>query len=104
MNLYMGNWKESLDAAKKILSSGYILEDLTKEESKLPNQFESTENIVALEMVMSSNVTRASIVSEVCQSWYNEEEDKRFGKYFSVKKRRLKKSLHTNWKGRRARV
>lgn len=91
MNLYMGNWKESLDAAKKVLSSGYILEDLTKEESKLPNQFESTESIVALEMVMSSNVTRASIVSEVCQSWYHEEEDKRFGKYFSVKEEKVEK-------------
>lgn len=91
INLYMGNWQAAYDASKRVLASGYKLEDLNKEESKLPNHFESSENIVALESVLSNNVSRASIVSDVCQAWYNQKEDARFGKYFFVKEDKVEK-------------
>lgn len=52
--LYMGDWQGALDAAKVVIEKHDDLEDLTKSSSKLPNNYQSVENIVALERVMTS--------------------------------------------------
>lgn len=84
VNLYMGKWEQAYEAAKRVLVADYQLVNLNQEEAKVPNHFQSTENIAAAEMVMSNNVTRAAVVTEACQAWYNEADDKRFQSYFNV--------------------
>ena len=54
--LYMGDWKNSLDAAKRVLAVKSELADVS---TILPNAYNSPENIVALEQVMTNNYTKA---------------------------------------------
>lgn len=49
--LYMGKWPESLAAAENVLARKSALSDLSAE---LPNAYNSVENILALEQVMTS--------------------------------------------------
>ena len=43
--LYMGKWQETYNSAEKVLSQKSSLEDFNKENSKIPNDFQSTEVI-----------------------------------------------------------
>lgn len=54
--LYMGNWKESLAAAKRVMAVNNQLVDVT---ATLPNEYNSVENIVALEQVMTNNYAKS---------------------------------------------
>lgn len=54
--LYMGKWDEALKAAQRVLAVKNTLSDVN---SELPNQYNSVENIVALEQVMSAQYARA---------------------------------------------
>lgn len=54
--LYMGKWDEALKAAQRVLAVKNTLSDVNTE---LPNQYNSVENIVALEQVMSAQYARA---------------------------------------------
>lgn len=49
--LYMGKWQETYNSAEKVLSQKSSLEDFNKENSKIPNDFQSTEVITAYEYV-----------------------------------------------------
>lgn len=53
--LYMGRWAESLAASKRVLAKK---SDLATVNSQLPNHYNSVENIVALEQVMSAQYAR----------------------------------------------
>lgn len=53
--LYMGRWAESLAASKRVLAKK---SDLATVSSQLPNHYNSVENIVALEQVMSAQYAR----------------------------------------------
>lgn len=53
--LYMGNWAESLAAAKRVLA---VKNELADVNTLLPNAYNSVENIVALEQIMTSNYAR----------------------------------------------
>lgn len=72
--LYMGNWAESLAAAKRVLA---VKSDLADVSSILPNAYDSPENIVALEQVMTTNYEKAIKVDR-----------KFFGLYTSADQRR----------------
>lgn len=50
--LYMGLWKESLDASRRVLA---VNNTLVNPQTILPNDYSSPENIVALEKVMTNN-------------------------------------------------
>ena len=54
--LYMGDWKGSREAADRVLALKNTLSDLS---SELPNAYDSAENILALEQVMSAQFARA---------------------------------------------
>lgn len=54
--LYMGDWSEALNAARRVLA---VKNELSNVSSELPNQYNSVENIVALEQVMSAQYARA---------------------------------------------
>lgn len=54
--LYMGEWQNAYDAAKKVVDAWPDLEDLTKSSSKLPDNYQSVENFVALE-AFSNNLS-----------------------------------------------
>lgn len=57
--LYKGDWQGALDAAKDVIAEHGDLEDLTQSSGyKLPNDYQSVENILALEQVMTSSYVR----------------------------------------------
>ena len=70
--LYMGQWKEAYDAAEVVLAQKNTLEDFNAESYKLPNHYQSVENITALERGMNSNYNQAGVASEVLLSSYAE--------------------------------
>ncbi|NMA75206.1 MAG: RagB/SusD family nutrient uptake outer membrane protein [Bacteroidales bacterium] len=81
--LYMGNWKNAYDYSMLIVNHPlYALEDFTKEEKLLPNNYLSTESITALEQSSNSSVNRATLVPPHFLDKYKEG-DLRFDLYFS---------------------
>ena len=54
--LYMGRWQDALDASARVLAVKSALSDIA---SELPNQYNSVENIVALEEIMPAQYSRA---------------------------------------------
>lgn len=55
--LYMGDWKQALEAATATLKVQPTLEDLTASNATLPNSYKSVENMVALERFSSNLYT-----------------------------------------------
>lgn len=55
--LYMGDWKQALEAATATLKVQPALEDLTASNATLPNSYKSVENMVALERFSSNLYT-----------------------------------------------
>lgn len=68
VHLYIGNWSESLDAAKRVLAVKGALTDVSQ---TLPNAYNSIENIVALEQVMTVGYARAIKVNREFYSLYS---------------------------------
>lgn len=79
--LYMGEWDKSLEAAKKVLAIKNTLADVT---SVLPNAYNSPENIVALEQVMTNNYTKAIKVNRSLFSHYTSADQRRRTYYNQV--------------------
>lgn len=76
--LYMGNWAESLAASKRVLDIKSDLADVT---SILPNAYNSPENILALEQIMTTNYEKAILVSDNLYALY-ERTDRRRSQYY----------------------
>lgn len=68
--LYMGLWEDAYTAAEAALTDRNTLEDFNAETFILPNNYQSAENITALERGMSSNYTQAGALSEALLSLY----------------------------------
>lgn len=87
--LYMGRWQDALDAAKTVIGSSYALVDLNNSSAKLPDNYESDENIVALEQ-FSSNLS--TVINQPSADFINlyRTGDQRRTKYF-------KKANSTTW-------
>lgn len=68
--LYMGQWEDAYTAAEAALTDRSTLEDFNAETFILPNNYQSVENITALERGMSSNYTQAGALSEALLSLY----------------------------------
>jgi len=66
--LYMGRWQDALDAAERTLQKRNELSDVSVE---LPNAYNSVENIVALEQVMTATYVDAARVNRALFSLYN---------------------------------
>lgn len=66
--LYMGRWQEALTAAKAVIALHPDLEDLNNLGSLLPDDFQSVENIVALEY-FSSNLS--TVINQPAASYIN---------------------------------
>lgn len=66
--LYMGCWQEALTAAKAVIAMHPDLEDLNNLGSLLPDDFQSVENIVALEY-FSSNLS--TVINQPAASYIN---------------------------------
>ena len=79
--LYMGDWKGALDAAEKVIEKHGELEDLNDSNAKLPNDYQSVENIVALEEVMNSSYKNIGSPSADFIALYKSG-DRRKAKYF----------------------
>lgn len=76
--LYMGDWAGSLAAAKRVLAVKSELADVT---AVLPNAYNSPENIVALEQVITTNYEKAILVNNALYSLY-ERTDRRRSQYY----------------------
>jgi hypothetical protein len=76
--LYMGKWSDCLAASQRVLAKKNALSDLN---SELPNAYNSVENIVALEQVMTADYIDAGKVSKDLWNSYNSN-DLRRAKYF----------------------
>lgn len=68
--LYMGQWEDAYNAAEAVLTDRNTLVDFNAETFILPNNYQSAENITALERGMSSNYTQAGALSEALLSLY----------------------------------
>lgn len=79
--LYMGDWKNSLDAAKRVLAVKNELADVS---TILPNAYNSPENIVALEQVMTVNYTKAIKVNRDMFRLYTSDDQRRRTYYNQV--------------------
>lgn len=83
VNLYMKNYQASLDAAKRVLVKKSGLVDLNAANSLLPNDYTSSENILALEKLFPSGLDRPMRVSEELKALYNAT-DLRKAAYFTA--------------------
>lgn len=72
--LYMGEWAESLAASRRVLAVKSELADVSV---ILPNAYNSPENIVALEKVMTNNYEKASLVSDNLYALYTRTDRRR---------------------------
>ena len=81
--LYKGEWETSLAASKATMKSETVLVDLKKDDALLPNHYQSTENITALEMCLTSSINTAGLVTSSFLELYGEG-DLRLNRYFSV--------------------
>ncbi len=80
--LYKGDWQRALDAAKDVIAEHGDLEDLTQSSGyKLPNDYQSVENILALEQVMTSSYVRIGSPAPTLVAKYGSG-DQRKRKYF----------------------
>ena len=87
--LYMGRWQEALAAAKEVISAHGELVDLNVTGALLPDNYQSAENIVALEM-FSSNLS--TVINQPSNAFINmyRTGDQRKTKYF-------KRETSTTW-------
>ena len=79
--LYMGRWDEARAAADRVLA---IRSTLSKVTSELPNAYNSVENIVALEQVMTAQYARALKVDPKFFRLYDRDLDLRVDSYYNV--------------------
>lgn len=82
VRLYMEDWKSAYDAAEHVLAMKATLEDFNNSESKLPNNYQSTEMITAYEFIYSSNINKASLVAPSFLQKFQSDIDLRLNKYF----------------------
>lgn len=79
--LYMGEWAKSLEASEEVLRVNNQLVDMSTSKV-LPNEYNSPENILALEQVMTAAYVRAAKVNTTLWRMYSSD-DLRRSKYFT---------------------
>ncbi len=79
-SLYMGQWQKAYDAAQKVISAWGDLENIS---SKLPNDYTSVENIVALEHFDNDVANATLYVDDKFLTLYRSG-DQRKSKYFKM--------------------
>ena len=80
--LYMGKWQETYNSAERVLLQKSSLENFNEKNSKLPNDFQSTEVITAYEYVCK-DVDKAFRATPILKEKYDRN-DLRPAKYFDV--------------------
>ena len=84
--LYMGNWELAYSEAVKVITEYPELEDLNNSKALLPTNYKSVESIMALEQVVTSDLTSVGYVAPALIDSYDQNgEDMRLFKYFSSK-------------------
>lgn len=92
--LYMGDWKGANDAAKAVLLKRNQLIDFNKTTNLLPNAYNSIENILALEQVMTNTYKNIGYPSASILALYNSGDLRR-----TVFYKRVTSSISTLLKG-----
>jgi hypothetical protein len=80
---FRGEWANALKASQDALALGSQLEDLNVAGALLPNQYTSKENIMSMEDVFNSDLTKISFITPHLIGIYDKLNDKRFDLYFS---------------------
>lgn len=81
--LYMNDFDKVISYSKQALAINASLEDLNDTASILPVDFESKENILALEQTYHSDYKFRFFISEKLESLYDKTNDLRFKKFYS---------------------
>lgn len=81
--LYMGDFKKAYDASEALLAQKSTLENLNQAGYKLPNHYQSVENITALELGMTSSANQAACASQTLLALY-QPGDLRLDAYFKA--------------------
>lgn len=84
--LYMGEWDKARDFAKKAYDINNTLIDLNVKDAQLPVEYNSEENILALEQTYDNRLTNKNvfIISDKLVDSYDKENDQRFSEYFKA--------------------
>lgn len=81
--LYKNEWFDALAFSKTTLAIKSDLEDLNNSESLIPSEYNSKENIMALEYGIHAAVVNSVFVSDELMAVYDIDNDLRFAKYYS---------------------
>ncbi|PCI06294.1 MAG: RagB/SusD family nutrient uptake outer membrane protein [Flavobacteriaceae bacterium] len=98
--LYQKEWQKSLDASAAALEINANLMDLNTSADMMPSEYNSVESILALETVVSFDMSNNASISDVLINSYNATTDLRFDLYFVNVKGdyKTKKSAHDKFK------
>lgn len=80
---YMGDWKNAVAEADKVLAINNSLEDFNAYKM-LPNHYQSVESILNLDQNVNSTLESVSFASPELIALYDQTNDLRFAKYFTV--------------------
>ncbi len=81
---YQGDWNNALTTANLALQFNNKLEDLNVEGSRLPNHYLAAENIMSMEKTFNNSISGSSYISPSLLNLFNQSNDLRFAKYFSL--------------------
>ena len=91
--LYMGEWDTAKEYARKAYDLNHTLIDLNADDAQLPVEYNSVENILALEQTFDSNFKWTFYVSKKLTDSFDKDNDKRFAIYFEGSEGEYKCSL-----------
>ncbi len=81
---YQGDWSNASTSAKLALQLNNKLENLNTEGSLLPNHYLAAENIMSMEKAFNNAVSRTAYIAPSFLSIFDQSNDLRFAKYFSL--------------------
>lgn len=81
--LYQNKWEEAINATEKALSIKSTLTDLNTNATKMPSEYDSEEQILALDNVSSLEIASNARISDGLINSYDKINDLRFSLYFS---------------------
>lgn len=81
--LYQNKWQEAINATEEALLIKSTLTDLNANATKMPSEYNSEEQILALDDVSSLEIASNARISDELINSYNQQNDLRFALYFS---------------------
>ena len=93
--LYQKNWSMVLELSQAALDIRSELMNLNNDTSKIPSDYDSVENILALEKVTNADLVNYAYMSNSLINLYDKNEDLRFDLYYRYTSNRYKSKKST---------